>query len=85
MKISNDTIDYYDGLYPEPFIRQVSIFNNDISTNYANTIEKQIYYMEKDDILDDKFKNMANDVIKEKNNDWIRKYKLVSIDKKHNL
>ena len=41
--------------------------------------------MEKDNILEDKFKNMANDVIKEKNNDWIRKYKLVSIDKKHNL
>jgi hypothetical protein len=81
----DDTIDYYDGLYPEPFVRQVSIFNNDISNNYANTIEKQIYYMEKDNILEDKFKNMANDVIKEKNNDWIRKYKLVSIDKKHNL
>jgi hypothetical protein len=81
----DDSIDYYDGLYPEPFIRQVSIFNNDISNNYANTIEKQIYYMEKDNILEDKFKNMANDVIKEKNNDWIRKYKLVSIDKKHNL
>ena len=81
----DDSIDYYDGLYPEPFVRQVSIFNNDISNNYANTIEKQIYYMEKDNILEDTFKNMANDVIKEKNNDWIRKYKLVSIDKKHNL
>jgi hypothetical protein len=63
--------------YPIQFVSQITMAIEKLDSNYIYAIERNIYYM-------DNFKDLPKDLVKsipeyfdEKNDDWIKKYKII--------
>jgi hypothetical protein len=68
----------YDS-YIADFTVQMEAFMDLFSSNYSYTIEKQIWYMDNIKTLSPEFKSMARQSIIDKNNDWLKLYKVVRL------
>lgn len=77
----NDDIDLFNGEYPEPFVLQMKKFNTIFASNYANTIEKQIFTMDNIDLIEDQYEKLIFSGIKEKNEKWITDFNFRKLDK----
>jgi hypothetical protein len=73
-----ESVDLFNGEYPEEFVYQVIEISSHLADNYAKSIERIIYYMDNmEEIkLDDvEFMKLSEKYIEEKNADWLKRYK----------
>jgi hypothetical protein len=68
-------------MYPEAFVVQLSSIYDKLAINYVNSIERIIYYVDNKELIGNDYKKHIKDYIEEKNEDWLRKYKLKRLDK----
>ena len=68
-------------MYPEAFVVQLSNIYKHLSTNYINSIERIIYYVDNKDLISKDYIKYIKDYVEEKNEDWIKKYKIRRLDK----
>jgi hypothetical protein len=69
-------------MYPEEFVIQVQTICERLASNYVNSIERIIYYVDNVDSLGKDYQKHIESYVSEKNEDWIRKYKPRRIDNK---
>ena len=74
--------DLYNDTYPEEFVIQVQTISERLANNYVNSIERIIYYVDNIDLLGKDYQKHIENYIKEKNEDWVRKYKPMRLDRK---
>ena len=72
---NKEEYDMYSDMYPEEFVIQVQNICERLALNYVNSIEKIIYYVDNIDSLGKDYQKHIEDYVKEKNEDWIKKYK----------
>ena len=75
----------FNKTYPEEFVIQVQHICEKLASNYINSIERIIYYVDNIDELGKDYQKHIESYIAEKNEDWIRKYKPLRLDKKFSL
>ena len=75
-KLDGDTIDLFDDTYPEAFVNQMTYINKMLVDKHTYIINKQLYYFDNYKYLDRKFKKLVPKFIKEKNIEWLKRYKL---------
>ena len=75
------TIDLFDNMYPEEFIVQLSSIYDKIARNHIHSIERIIYYVDNKDLIGNDYKKHIKDYILEKNEEWLKKYKLKRLAK----
>ena len=85
VKHFDEEIDLFDDNYPEPFVRQAIQASQLLADNWIQTIHKQLYYNDNFDKLDKSFIKMTGQYLDEKNQDWIKKYKLKPLAKRDYL
>jgi hypothetical protein len=73
------TVDLFNDIYPNSFIRQIMDITYKLANNWIFTIEKQIYYSDNMDKISKDFIKLSEEYIQEKNQDFIKKYKLYKI------
>jgi hypothetical protein len=78
----NNEIDLYNDMYPEAFVRQIIQASTILADNFVYTIERQIYFVDNKDVIPKEFMKLFYDYYNEKNEDWLRKYKPMRLDKK---
>ena len=81
-KFNKEDYDLFNDSYPEEFVIQVQNICEKLAANYVNSIERIIYYVDNIDSLDKDYQKHIEDYMKEKNNDWVRKYKVMRVDNK---
>ena len=74
--IDGDNLDIFDDLYPEAFVRQFSYIYKTLVDKYAYVIDKQLYYFDNYKLLNDKFTKLVPKFIKEKNIEWLKRYRI---------
>ena len=74
--IDADTLDLFQDTYPESFVQQLSYINKILVDKHNFVIDKQLYYFDNYEHLDKKFTELAPKFIKEKNIEWLRRYKI---------
>ena len=74
--------DLFNDSYPKEFVIQVQNICERLASNYVNSIERIIYYVDNRDELGKEYQKHIESYMKEKNEDWIRKYKVMRLDKK---
>jgi len=74
--IDADTLDLFQDTYPESFVQQLSYINKILVDKHNFIIDKQLYYFDNYEYLDKKFTELAPQFIKEKNIEWLRRYKI---------
>ncbi len=74
--------DLFNDTYPEEFVIQIQHICEKLSSNFVNSIEKIIYYVDNVDNLGQDYQKHIESYMEEKNNDWIRKYKPIRLEKK---
>ena len=79
---NKEEYDLFNDTYPEEFVIQVQNICERLASNYVNSIERIIYYVDNIDALGKDYKKHIESYMKEKNEDWIRKYKVMKLDKK---
>jgi len=77
--------DLYNDTYPEEFVIQVQDICEKLASNYVNSIERIIYYVDNINELGKDYQKHIEKYIAEKNDDWIRRYKPFKLDKTFNL
>ena len=82
---NKEEYDLYNDTYPEEFVIQVQTICEKLSSNYVNSIERIIYYIDNIDELGKDYQKHIESYIAEKNEDWLRKYKPLRLDKKFSL
>ena len=75
------TIDLFDNMYPEEFIVQLSSIYDKIARNHIHSIERIIYYVDNKDLIGNDYKKHIKDYILEKNEEWLKKYKVKRLAK----
>jgi cap2 methyltransferase len=80
-KFNKEEYDLFNDTYPEEFVIQVQNICERLASNYVNSIERIIYYVDNVDALGKEYKKHIESYMKEKNEDWIRKYKVMKLDK----
>ena len=80
-KFNKEEYDLFNDTYPEEFVIQVQNICDRLAANYVNSIERIIYYVDNIDALGKDYKKHIESYMKEKNEDWIRKYKVMKLDK----
>jgi len=78
---NKEEYDLFNDSYPEEFVIQVQNICEKLASNYVNSIERIIYYVDNVDALNKDYKKHIESYMKEKNEDWIRKYKVMKLDK----
>jgi hypothetical protein len=61
--------------YPEEFVAQVLAISEKLASNYVNSIERIIYYVDNNDALGNEYMRHIDKYIKEKNEDWLDRYR----------
>jgi len=74
-------IDLFDDMYPEEFVVQLSNIYEKLANNYINSIERIIYYVDNKDLIGKDYIKHIKGYVEEKNEDWIRKYKIKRLDR----
>ena len=82
LNFNKEEYDLYNDMYPEEFVIQVQTICERLASNYVNSIERIIYYVDNVDSLGKDYKKHIESYVSEKNEDWIRKYKPRRIDNK---
>jgi hypothetical protein len=77
----DNEIDLYNDMYPEAFVRQMIQASTILADNFVYTIERQIYFVDNKDAMPKEFIKLFYNYYNEKNEDWIRKYKPMRLDK----
>ena len=77
----DNEIDLYNDMYPEAFVRQIIQASTILADNFVYTIERQIYFVDNKDAMPKEFIKLFYDYYNEKNEDWIRKYKPMRLEK----
>lgn len=80
-KFNKEEYDLFNDTYTEEFVIQVQNICERLASNYVNSIERIIYYVDNVDSLGKDYKKHIESYMKEKNEDWIRKYKVMKLDK----
>ena len=78
---NKEEYDLFNDTYPEEFVIQVQNSCERLASNYVNSIERIIYYVDNIDALGKDYEKHIESYMKEKNEDWIRKYKPMRVDK----
>jgi len=76
-----EEIDLFNDMYPEAFVRQIIQASTILADNFVYTIERQIYFVDNKDIMPKEFSKLFYEYYNEKNDDWIRRYKVMKLDK----
>jgi hypothetical protein len=74
-------IDLFDDMYPEEFVVQLSNIYEKLANNYINSIERIIYYVDNKDLIGKDYIKHIKGYVEEKNEDWIKKYKIRRLDR----
>jgi len=77
-----ETLDLFGDKYPEEFVAQVLAISEKLATNYVNSIERIIYYVDNNESLGEEYTRHIEKYIEEKNEDWIRKYRPRKLENK---
>lgn len=85
VKNYDDNLDLMEDKYPEPFVRQAVKASAELADIWISTTEKQFYYQDNLDKMDQNFLKMAKEYLEEKNKDWLKKYKLKELPKRDYL
>jgi len=78
---NKEEYDLFNDSYPEEFVVQVQSICERLSSNYVNSIERIIYYVDNIELLGKDYEKHIESYMKEKNEDWIKKYKPKRINK----
>ena len=70
-----EELDLFRDIYPEEFVAQVLAISEKLASNYVNSIERIIYYVDNNDLLDSHYTRHIDKYIKEKNEDWLDRYR----------
>jgi len=81
-KFNEGEYDLFNDTYPEEFVIQVQNICEKLASNYVNSIERIIYYVDNIDELGKDYQKHIESYMEEKNDDWIRKYKPIRLEKK---
>ena len=81
-KFNKEEYDLFNDIYPEEFVIQIQHICEKLTTNFVNSIEKIIYYVDNIDALGKEYKKHIESYMEEKNDDWVRKYKPKRLEKK---
>ena len=81
-KFNKEKYDLFNDTYPEEFVIQAQNICEQLASNYVNSIERIIYYVDNVDNLGKEYKKHIESYMEEKNDDWVRKYKPIRLDKK---
>jgi hypothetical protein len=79
---NKEEYDLFNDTYPEEFVIQIQKISEILASNYVNSIERIIYYVDNIDALGKDYQKHIESYMEEKNNDWIRKYKPIRLEKK---
>ena len=72
----------FNDSYPEEFVIQVQTICERLASNYVNSIERIIYYVDNVDSLGKDYQKHIENYIEEKNEDWVKRYKPRKMDRK---
>ena len=75
-------MDLFQDTYPEEFVAQVLAISEKLAVNYVNSIERIIYYVDNNDSLDSEYKRHIDKYIKDKNEDWLDRYRPRKLENK---
>ena len=81
-EFNKETYDLFNDTYPEEFVTEVQNICEHLSSNYVESIERIIYYVDNIDNLGDEYKKHIKSYITEKNDEWISEYKPEQLYKK---
>ena len=81
-KFNKDEYDLFNDIYPEEFVIQVQNICENLASNYVNSIERIIYYVDNIDALGKDYQKHIETYMEEKNDDWVRKYNPIRLEKK---
>ena len=81
-KFNKEEYDLFNDTYPEEFVIQIQHICEKLTTNFVNSIEKIIYYVDNIDALGKDYQKHIESYMEEKNNDWVKKYKPIRLEKK---
>ncbi len=73
--------DLFNDMYPEEFVVQLSSIYDKLVSNYVNSIERIIYYVDNKELIGKEYIKHVKDYVEEKNEDWLRKYKIKRLEK----
>jgi len=73
--------DLFDDMYPEEFVVQMKTIYEKLAANYVNSIERIIYYVDNKELIGQDYVKHIKNYIEEKNEDWIRKYKIKRLER----
>ena len=77
-----ESYDLFGDSYPEEFVIQVQTICERLASNYVNSIERIIYYVDNVDSLGKDYQKNIENYIEEKNEDWVKRYKPRKMDRK---
>ena len=77
-----ESYDLFGDSYPEEFVIQVQTISERLASNYVNSIERIIYYVDNVDSLGKDYQKHIENYIEEKNEDWVKRYKPRKMDRK---
>jgi hypothetical protein len=69
-----EEIDLFGDEYPEAFVRQMVQASTELADNFVYTIERQIYFVDNEEMITPDFIKLLKTYYDEKNKDWIDKY-----------
>ena len=81
-KDNSDKVDIFNDMYPEAFVSQLITASTELADNFVYTIERQIYFVDNKDVMPKEFIKLFYNYYNEKNDDWVRKYKPMRLEKK---
>ena len=73
-------IDLFGDEYPEAFVRQMVQSSTELADNFVYTIERQIYFVDNEEMITPDFIKLLKTYYDEKNKDWIDKYKPMRLE-----
>jgi hypothetical protein len=75
-----EEIDLFGDEYPEAFVRQMVQASTELADNFVYTIERQIYFVDNEEMITQDFIKLLKTYYDEKNKDWIDKYKPMRLE-----
>jgi hypothetical protein len=77
-----EELDLFRDTYPEEFVAQALAISEKLTTNYVNSIERIIYYVDNNESLGSHYTQHIDKYIKEKNEDWLDRYRPRKLENK---
>jgi hypothetical protein len=77
-----EELDLFRDTYPEEFVAQALAISEKLTSNYVNSIERIIYYVDNNESLGSEYQRHIDKYIKEKNEDWLDRYRPRKLENK---